>query len=315
VQFIWISDATVAVKRVSISARKAALILISAILALVLLGAGLHFVIFRLALVYDPGLALSLGGVTTEAEHQKTQAEHREQLEKLRQALGATLQEVRQLEGLKNNFMELATPVDLRSKPKPADESRGGRGGPWLSPGFQLRAPRGLEGDLAAAVDEFTRTATDVQKLAPGWTKQIDWLSGLPTGLPILQPHHTSSAYGIRPDPITGQLAMHEGVDFVAALHTPVLASAGGTVTRSGWDEAYGNVVEIEHLEAFTTRYAHLSKRLVSIGQAVQRQEKIGELGNTGRSTGPHLHYEVLRHGRAINPAAVLPKDSLVTRR
>ena len=79
--------------------------------------------------------------------------------------------------------------------------------------------------------------------------------------------------------------------------------------------EVAGNVVEIEHLEAFTTRYAHLNKRLVSVGQVVQRQEKIGELGNTGRSTGPHLHYEVLRHGRAINPSAVLPKVSLVTLR
>jgi murein DD-endopeptidase MepM/ murein hydrolase activator NlpD len=312
VQFIWISDPAVAVKRVSISAQKAALILVALILALVLLGAGLHFVIFRLALAYDPGLALSLGGITTAAEHQKTQAAHREQLEKMRQALGATLQEIKQLEGLKNNFMQLATPVDLRSKPKPGED---GRGGPWRAPDFQLRAPRGLEGELAVAVNEFTRTASEVQKLAPSWTKQLGWLSGLPTGLPILQPHHTSSAYGIRTDPITGQLAMHEGIDFVAAVQTPVLASAGGTVTRSGWDEAYGNVVEIEHLEAFTTRYAHLNKRLVNVGQAVQRQEKIGELGNTGRSTGPHLHYEILRHGRAINPSAVLPKDSLLTLR
>jgi murein DD-endopeptidase MepM/ murein hydrolase activator NlpD len=146
---------------------------------------------------------------------------------------------------------------------------------------------------------------------------RLPWLARLllPVGLPLPGDFLVSSGYGLRIDPLRGVPTHHEGMDFVAPTGTPVLATAPGLVTRSEWAGPYGQLVEVAHAEHYKTRYAHLSKRLVSIGQAVQRQEKIGELGNTGRSTGPHLHYEVLRHGRAINPAAVLPKDSLVTRR
>ena len=85
---------------------------------------------------------------------------------------------------------------------------------------------------------------------------------------------------------------------------------AFGTVTRSTWEASYGNVVEVTHVEGFTTRYAHLNKRLVEVGQKVQRGETIAHLGNTGRSTGPHLHYEVLRHDRVLNPTQMLLQTS-----
>jgi murein DD-endopeptidase MepM/ murein hydrolase activator NlpD len=99
---------------------------------------------------------------------------------------------------------------------------------------------------------------------------------------------------------------MHEGLDFVAEVGSPIVATAAGTVTRSGWDASYGNVVEVSHVEGFMTRYAHLSKRMVEVGQNVQRGETIAQLGNTGRSTGPHLHYEVLRNDRVLNPNQML---------
>jgi murein DD-endopeptidase MepM/ murein hydrolase activator NlpD len=103
---------------------------------------------------------------------------------------------------------------------------------------------------------------------------------------------------------------MHEGLDFVAEHGSGILAAAAGTVTRSAWDTSYGNVVEISHLEGFTTRYAHLSKRMVQEGQKVQRGEVIAQLGSTGRSTGPHLHYEVMRHDRVLNPMQILVHTS-----
>jgi murein DD-endopeptidase MepM/ murein hydrolase activator NlpD len=99
---------------------------------------------------------------------------------------------------------------------------------------------------------------------------------------------------------------MHEGLDFVAEVGTPIVATAAGTVSRSAWDGSYGNVVEITHIEGFITRYAHLSKRLVEVGQKVQRGDTIAQLGNTGRSTGPHLHYEVIRNERVLNPTQML---------
>jgi murein DD-endopeptidase MepM/ murein hydrolase activator NlpD len=89
-----------------------------------------------------------------------------------------------------------------------------------------------------------------------------------------------------------------------------VVATAKGTVTRSGWDFGYGNVVEVQHAEGFATRYAHLSKRLVQVGDTVERGGLLGEVGSTGRSTGPHLHYEVFIKDRVINPALVFPLGS-----
>ena len=115
-----------------------------------------------------------------------------------------------------------------------------------------------------------------------------------------------SSGFGWRIDPLTGQRAFHEGVDFVASVGTPILAAAGGIVVTSEYHPEYGNMIEIDHGNNLVTRYAHASKRLVEVGAIVLRGQKIGEVGNTGRSTGPHLHFEVRRNGVAVNPSRFL---------
>ena len=95
-----------------------------------------------------------------------------------------------------------------------------------------------------------------------------------------------------------------------ASTGTPILAAADGVVTRSGWEDTYGNIVEVSHAEGFVTRYAHISRRHVVEGDRVKRGERIAEVGSTGRSTGPHLHYEVFRYGRVLNPVQVLPLNN-----
>jgi murein DD-endopeptidase MepM/ murein hydrolase activator NlpD len=104
-------------------------------------------------------------------------------------------------------------------------------------------------------------------------------------------------------------MAKHEGLDFAASVGTPIIASAGGVVSRAGYEAQYGNMVEIKHAEGFMTRYAHASQILVRTGQTVKRGDIIAKVGNTGRSSGPHLHYEVMRAGAHINPANMLPKE------
>jgi len=141
----------------------------------------------------------------------------------------------------------------------------------------------------------------------------LNWLKALPTGVPVKHDFRVTSGFGIRNDPFTGQLAMHEGLDFVAELGSPVVATAAGTVVRSGWDGAYGNVVEVSHIEGFTTRYAHLSKRIAVEGKKVNRGDTLGLLGSTGRSTGPHLHYEVMRFDRVLNPMQMLSQAGIST--
>lgn len=133
----------------------------------------------------------------------------------------------------------------------------------------------------------------------------------LPTMMPVSAPYN-ASGFGRRVDPFTGQLAMHEGIDFLAEAGTPIVAAAGGVVAFAGFHPQYGNMIDIDHGNDLTTRYAHASKLLVKQGHLVQRGTKIAEVGSTGRSTGPHLHFEVRFRGAAQNPAKFL-KTSTAT--
>jgi len=127
-----------------------------------------------------------------------------------------------------------------------------------------------------------------------------------PTAMPVQIGTWNSSSFGWRIDPITGQLAHHEGIDFIAETGTPIHAAAAGVVVTAEFQPAYGNMVEIDHGGDLVTRYAHASKLLVRPGQVVKTGDKIAEVGSTGRSTGPHLHFEVRLKGVPQNPARFL---------
>jgi murein DD-endopeptidase MepM/ murein hydrolase activator NlpD len=117
-----------------------------------------------------------------------------------------------------------------------------------------------------------------------------------------------SSNYGWRIDPFTGKNAMHEGVDFIVPEGTEVYASAGGVVVYADYHPQYGNMVEIDHGKDIVTRYAHASKLLVKVGQMVRRGQEIARSGSTGRSTGPHLHFEVRYKSMPQNPVRFIQR-------
>lgn len=125
--------------------------------------------------------------------------------------------------------------------------------------------------------------------------------SGQPTATPML-----SSSYGYRSDPFNGHAAFHAGLDFPGHVGQPILAAASGKVSFVGQRSGYGNVVEVTHGNGILTRYAHLSGFAARVGQQVARGQKIARMGSTGRSTGPHLHFEVRVNGNAINPRRFL---------
>lgn len=126
--------------------------------------------------------------------------------------------------------------------------------------------------------------------------------------IPAIQPvsnkdlKRTASGYGLRIDPIYKTTKFHEGMDFSASIGTPIYATGNGTVVKAGWQSGYGRIVKINHGYGYETWYAHMNKINVRVGQKVVRGEVIGEVGNTGKSTGPHLHYEVHVKGRVVNP-------------
>jgi murein DD-endopeptidase MepM/ murein hydrolase activator NlpD len=154
---------------------------------------------------------------------------------------------------------------------------------------FGVRLDRALQHSyvLQARVSEVQSS------LEHGW----DVTNSVPTGLPLAAPTQATSGLGYRLDPFTRQIAWHDGTDYPAAYGTPILATADGRVTRAAWDAEYGNVVELSHKNGVVTRYAHAQELLVKHGDYVKKSQVIAKVGSTGRSTGPHVHYEILRNG------------------
>lgn len=129
-----------------------------------------------------------------------------------------------------------------------------------------------------------------------------------PTYIKPLKGGRVTSTFGPRKRPTAGASTNHKGVDWATATGTAVLASNGGTVTKAGWGNGYGYVIYIDHSDGKQTRYAHLSKILVYVGQKVKQGDKIALSGNTGVSTGPHVHFEILIKGKQVNPLNYVPR-------
>jgi len=150
------------------------------------------------------------------------------------------------------------------------------------------------------------------KQLFMSW-KKLDRLEQGTIAIPSLEPVSGStftSGYGVRSDPFRGRAAMHAGIDLAGPTGTPIYATADGYVGRSEWAGGYGNLVELEHGRGIQTRYGHLSKSMVQPGQRVKRGDLIALMGSTGRSTGPHLHYEVRVDGKAINPVPFMQSNN-----
>jgi len=163
--------------------------------------------------------------------------------------------------------------------------------------------------DLSAMIDQFDRSL-DFR------TAQFSALESVllgrqlsaevrPNGRPVMG-GYISSYFGERMDPFNGEEAFHKGLDFAGDRGSDVLAVAQGVVTWAGPREGYGVLVEVTHGNGYVTRYAHNSRALVATGDTVQRGQAVAVVGSTGRSTGPHVHFEVLRNGRQIDPMAFI---------
>ncbi|KTW16162.1 M23 family metallopeptidase [Sphingomonas sanguinis] len=159
------------------------------------------------------------------------------------------------------------------------------------------------------------RTDQQFRTLFQTWKKMDARPNGviaIPSVHPVEKLQFTSN-FGIRTDPFRGTAAMHAGVDIPGPVGTPIYATADGIVDHASWQGGYGNMVEINHGKGIATRYGHLSKILVADGARVTRGQLIALMGSTGRSTGPHLHYEVRMDGHAVNPVPFLTTGDYLT--
>jgi murein DD-endopeptidase MepM/ murein hydrolase activator NlpD len=187
------------------------------------------------------------------------------------------------------------------------------------------RAIAGREGMGLRKMIEKALDRSAGKAMESGATKALDSNAARPLehsalkthGGGIAEDHHShdfdppatgvvSSGFGFRADPFTGESKFHKGLDIAAPLGSPIKAAAAGKVVFSGWADGYGNLVTLDHGDGITTRYAHTAANLVNPGDDVAAGQEIALVGSTGRSTAPHLHFEVHKNGQAIDPTQVV---------
>ncbi|WAJ31039.1 peptidoglycan DD-metalloendopeptidase family protein [Antarcticirhabdus aurantiaca] len=168
-------------------------------------------------------------------------------------------------------------------------------------------------GPFVPVPDDFETT---VARLDDALTT-LERVSNKAAELPLAAPTREgvrSSGFGVRRDPFLGKSALHAGVDFAAPVGSPIRATAPGKVVEAGVSGGYGKMVEVDHGNGLTTRYAHMSSIAVSVGDWIEAGDTVGAVGSTGRSTGPHLHYEIRRDGSALNPDRFLSAGRAIGR-
>ncbi len=194
---------------------------------------------------------------------------------------------------------ELQQIMSKPAEPAAAEAAKGGPFVPAASPSMEQLA------GWVGALDEQAEQNADLYTLVESrlLERRLQSLM-IPNSRPVEGP--IGSGFGFRSDPFTGRAALHTGLDFPADMGTPIHAAAGGVVLVSEYHPQYGNMVMIDHGRGLVTRYAHGSKVLVNAGDLIKRGQRVALVGTSGRSTGPHLHFEVLVDGVPQNPAKFL---------
>lgn len=300
-QIILVSNHLSTVRSITLTGRHLALAMTALVVTVLVLSSMFSYLTVRHAAeIRLPFLQDMLRNISLE-ETGKTRDLVRDNLANMASRLGQMQAQLMELDSLGERIAGMAG-VKVKDI-KPAAENNDGRGGPLLRPdSLDAHALQRALDELARQVEARSETlATLESRLFDERIRK----SMLPTSSPIPGGVITSG-FGWRTDPFTGQPALHEGVDFPADPGTPILAAAAGIVLSVERHPEYGVVVDIDHGEDLMTRYAHASLVLVRPGELVRRGQHIAAVGNTGRSTGPHLHFEVRLKGVPQNPARFL---------
>lgn len=270
---------------------------LAAALVLMLTSAGLYHLVFLKGAREGWPVVGSLVRLVVKDEAEQRERFMRENIDVMARKLGEMQAKVLQLETLSERVSGLAglNPNDFKGAP--------GRGGALIvGPALSMD-------ELNAALDDLERVTgqrSDVMTLMASrlFAQKMKKMM-IPTQHPVVA-GNLGSAFGWRIDPITGRSALHTGLDFQADQGTSIVAAAAGVVVTQEVHAAYGNMIEIDHGNDLISRYAHASKVFVKQGDLIKRGQKIAEVGTTGRSTGPHLHFEVLVQGVPQDPQKFL---------
>jgi murein DD-endopeptidase MepM/ murein hydrolase activator NlpD len=271
-----------------------------------LLALGLLFGVFALGmhmgergmarqLLLHPSAALE----AQQAEVASLKAQLQDKVDALAMRLGVINAHVIRLNALGKRLTQMAN-ISSHEFDFDDDPPLGGSESDGVGRGAQLPVVSSMVNDLSRRVDARSAQLSALENVTLG--RQLS-AEIKPTGRPV-RDGYISSYFGERMDPFNGEEAFHKGIDFASDAGQDVVAVASGIVTWAGPREGYGNLVEINHGNGYVTRYAHAARTLVAVGDEVERGQAVAVVGSTGRSTGPHVHFEVVKDGRQINPMA-----------
>jgi murein DD-endopeptidase MepM/ murein hydrolase activator NlpD len=298
---ILVSGRTSGARSVTLGSRELALVGVAFGLVVVLLAAAIHYATLRYAVASNAAYLRPLLASMQAQENERIQSYLGENLKTIASKLGELQARLVRLDALGDRLSKVA---GLKPQEFMFDRPPGQGGADSSIPSQQLSMQQ-----LGDQLDKLARELEDrgdkLRFLESTLTVEHAKQQLIPNRMPV-KDGYFSSGFGWRIDPFTGMNAFHEGLDFTAQEGTPILAAAGGVVVFAAPHPQYGNMVEIDHGNDLVTRYAHASRLLVKVGDVVLRGSKIAEVGNTGRSTGTHLHFEVRHRGVAQNPARFL---------
>ncbi|MBU3625344.1 M23 family metallopeptidase [Polynucleobacter sp. JS-Safj-400b-B2] len=267
---------------------------------LIFIGVGLQYAGFRMAVEYNPKLARQLGNLHTAVEIENLNSFYRTRLVEIQAELDSHHRKAIQLQLANEKLIALATPPAIIKERANAKSL----GGPYLP--NRGKGNDNLSGSLfdafASILSGLREANNHLDHAIEHVNQRIAWLGSKPIGFPIQRNIDISSPFGERIDPINRGYSAHQGIDFQAPMGALIFSSGVGIVDKAGWDSEYGKEVILNHGDGYSTRYAHASEILVTKGMKVERLTPIAKVGKTGRTTGAHLHFEILKDGKPTNP-------------
>jgi murein DD-endopeptidase MepM/ murein hydrolase activator NlpD len=294
-QLIWVSGPVGQIRTFNVTFKNVLVSLLVLILGFIVLGALLQFVGFRWAVEYNPEIAKSLGNLHSGFEIDNLNYFYRAKLNEVQLKQQQINDKLLELEEKNKALSKLVTP-NVKFKEHLTEKDIGGA---FLPKNFDSN--KSLMDLMDLTLDLMSLSQKRIEKSNQFWGQYYDDLAQTPILIPVSLVS-LSSGFGTRTDPLNNYVSEHTGLDFQGPIGMPIFAAGDGRILSTGWDNAYGLTVKIEHINGFVSKYAHASKILVSEGQDIKAGQMIALIGNTGRSTGPHLHFEIIKSGTPVNP-------------
>jgi murein DD-endopeptidase MepM/ murein hydrolase activator NlpD len=293
---ILVSDSLAKSRSVTLSQTQVLMVALGILLSGFVLAMATYFVTMKFAVDIRNPYLRSLVEALHQDDLRRNEAHTRESLDSLAVKLGELQARILRLDAF---GQRLAKAAGVKADEFRFDENPG-QGGPAPT------AARSL------SMNEFQQMLDSISSTLDDRSDKLGVLDSLilddrltrktiPTTLPVAMGYYSSN-FGYRVDPFNGRQAFHTGVDLIAPTGTPVMAAAGGVVSKAAFVPDYGKFIDVDHDNGLTSRYAHLSKTLVRVGDVVMKGQVIAAVGSTGRATGPHLHFEVREKGIPLNP-------------